>query len=120
MLRAPASDALLALYAVPVLIRSATLRCVQMAEATAVEEMQLTNAFKSYSRSTSILLSIRNVLLAARVYSAQNRPMSTAAIEAATLGRVDGMAAHQKLKEEESSRHQNTGKARFTSLGIDR
>eukprot|EP01044_Picomonas_judraskeda_P043344 COSAG03_NODE_22751_length_287_cov_1.021277_1_plen_44_part_01 len=44
MLRAPASDALLALYAVPVLIRSATPRCVQMAEATAVEEMQLTNA----------------------------------------------------------------------------
>ena len=96
------------------------LRCLQLAEATAVEEMQLKDAFKSYSRSTSILLSIRNVLLAARVYSAQNRPMSTAAIEAATLGRVDGKAAHEKLREEGAFRHQRAGKARFTSLGIDR
>jgi hypothetical protein len=82
--------------------------------------MQLKDAFKSYSRSTSILLSIRNVLLAARVYCAQNRPMSTSAIEAAAHGRIDGVAAHQKLKEEQAGKHQTAGKARFTSMGIDR
>ena len=93
--------------------------CVQLAEATAVEEMQLKDAFKSYTRSTSILLSIRNVLLAARVYASQKRTMSTSAIEAATAGRIDGMAAHQKLKEEQAARYQTAGRARFTSLGID-
>ena len=94
--------------------------CAQLAEATAVEEMQLKDAFKSYSRSTSILLSIRNVLLAARVYCAQKRPMSTSAIEAATRGRIDGVAAHQKLVEEQAGGYQSAGQARYTSLGIDR
>lgn len=81
--------------------------------------MQLKDAFKSYSRSTSMLLSIRNVLLAARFYAAKSRPMSTSAIEAATQGRINGMAAHQRLKEE-GLKKQAAGKARFTSMGIDR
>ena len=98
-----------------------------MAEATAAEEMQLKDAFKSYTRSTHILLSIRNVLLAARLHTQHNRgrPMSTSTIEAATKGRVHGQAAHQRLKQEAAdaagrlSKGGYGGMARYTSMGID-
>ena len=85
------------------------------------ETMQQRDAFKSYTRSISILLSIRNVLLAGKISVRQGRPMTTATINAAVNGRVGGMTAAKKLQQDQQSRAKARAMAgsRFLSHNID-